>query len=272
MFEFVKKQLSELNIELVSCISLDECRITRPYLLEKHGIESGSAIIFAVPYLSQDALACKNISCYAIARDYHLFFADLFEKIINELKAKYPNNRFVGFGDHSPINEIDAAAKCGLGVIGKNHLLITKKYSSYVFIGEIITDASLPSLAGEKQYCSNCGKCSSLCPVNMRDGECLSSITQKKGELDDTEKHLIQKHGCAWGCDICQEVCPSTQAAIKNKTIYTSIEFFNNALTPNLTSKQIQDMSDEEFKERAYSWRGKNVILRNLKYLEEKED
>ena len=272
MFEFVKKQLSELNIELVSCISLDECQITRPYLLQKHAIENGSAIIFAVPYLSKDALERKNISCYAIARDYHLFFSELFEKITNELKAKYPQNKFTGFTDHSPINEIDAAARCGLGVIGKNHLLITKKYSSYVFIGEIITDVSLPSFAGEKKCCSNCGTCISKCPVNMRNGECLSAITQKKGELSDTERHLIQKHGCAWGCDICQEVCPLTQAATKSETIYTNIEFFNSTLTPNLTSHQVEEMSDEEFKERAYSWRGKNVILRNLKYLEEKED
>ena len=271
MLEYVKSQLKEFNIELVSSLLLDECEITRPYILEKNKISDGSVIIFAVPYFVNSE-AGKNISSYAVSLDYHLFFNSLFDRLINNLKFKYPDNKFVGFCDHSPINEIKAAAKAGIGVIGKNHLLITEKYSSFVFIGEIITDALLDSKAKETAYCIDCGKCTSACPVDMDISKCISSLTQKKGELNEEERALIKKYGCAWGCDICQNACPYTKKAIKNRTIYTDVDFFKNARMPLLTSQMIEEMSDEKFKSRAYSWRGKNVIKRNLEIIEMKEE
>lgn len=271
MFDFIISELKKQNIELVSCLHLDEATIKRPYLLEKNGISDGSVIIFAVPYLASEIDEERNVSAYSVSKDYHLFFSSLFDSLIPKLKEKYPLHKFVGFTDHSPINEIEAGAKCGLGVIGKNHLLITEKYSSYVFIGEIITDAFLPSFASDQKYCSDCGKCRKACPTNMNVEECLSALTQKKGGLTDNERAIIKKSGCAWGCDICQEVCPLTQKAIKNGTIYTNINFFKAERTPFLTSEQIKNMSDEDFSSRAYSWRGRSVIKRNLKILEGKE-
>ena len=272
MFDVIKSMLEKFNIDLVSCIALDECKIKRPYLLERNGIKNGTAVIFAVPYLSHTAAQARNISSYAVSRDYHLFFSSLFEEMIKELTLIFPNNKFVGFTDHSPIDEIEAAAKAGLGVIGENHLLITEKYSSFVFLGEIITDAALTSNTGEIRHCIKCGKCLSACPVSGNIDLCLSAMTQKKGELNDSEKSALIKHGCAWGCDICQEVCPYTASAIAKGTIYTKVDFFNNFLTPILTCKAIKEMNDAEFRERAYSWRGKATIMRNLQILEEKED
>ena len=121
----------------------------------------------------------------------------------------------------------------------------------------------------------NCGKCASACPSNCMDAndprpktECLSAITQKKGELSEDEKNLILENGSAWGCDICQKICPHTQRAIKNRSIYSPVPFFNENRTPFLTYEAIEGMSDEEFGKRAYSWRGKAVLLRNLKLLE----
>ena len=99
-------------------------------------------------------------------------------------------------------------------------------------------------------------------------GECLSAVTQKKGELTEIEAGAIKKYGSAWGCDICQEVCPYTIHAKRKGTIYTEVEFFKKSLTPILDSDTVNSMSDEEFAERAYSWRGRNVISRNLKILE----
>lgn len=271
MFAFIKDKLNEFNIDLVSCISLDQCDIKRPYLLQRHGIQNGSVVIFAVPYLAEGVLENKNISAYVTAKDYHLFFNSLFEEILPLLKKKYPDNNFVGFTDHSPIDEIGAASKSGLGQVGKNHLLLTEKYSSYIFIGEIITDAILPSLASESTSCIGCNKCLEACPVGLNVEGCLSSLAQKKGELTQEEKEAIKSSGCAWGCDICQEICPYTKRAINNGTIFTDIDYFKNDLTPKLTSEDIENMSDELFKERAYSWRNKATIIRNLKILEGKE-
>lgn len=271
MFNFIQNELKKINIDMVSCIFLNECNITRNYLLQRVGISSGSVIIFAVPYLTQDSTE-RNISSYAVSRDYHLFFKYLFDDIISKLKEKYPDYLFAGFSDHSPINEIDAAAKAGLGVVGTNHLLITEKHSSFVFIGEIITDAILPSFSKEIIHCIDCKQCINACPVQISINSCLSATTQKKGNLEEEEKNKIKQSNCAWGCDICQEVCPYTKKAIQNNTIYTNIDFFKENLTPMLTSDGIDSMNDEQFSNRAYSWRGKQVILRNLKIIEEKEN
>jgi epoxyqueuosine reductase QueG len=156
-------------------------------------------------------------------------------------------------------------------VIGENHLLITEKYSSYIFIGEIITDAILPSFSTEVKECVHCKKCLTACPVNMEIDACLSALTQKKGELTLDEKNAIRSHKCAWGCDKCQIACPYTEKAIESGSIYSKIPFFNENLTPVLDSETIEKMSDEDFSERAYSWRGKSVIKRNLHILEGKE-
>ena len=146
-------------------------------------------------------------------------------------------------------------------------MIITEKYSSYVFLGELITDAVLPSEANEIKYCMGCKKCISECPKN-EESECLSAITQKKGELNENEIALMQKHYTAWGCDICQKVCPYTEKAIRSKTIFTDIEYFLTDIIPDLSSDILNALNDDDFSLRAFSWRGRSVVARNLKILE----
>lgn len=266
-----KKIFSILNnhgITLSSAISLNDCHIIRKYKLEKAGFSENDelfAVIFAVPYLTHQE--GRNLSAYATPRDYHLFFKQLFGAVIPKLESTFPKHRFVGFSDDSPINERDAAARAGLGIIGENGLLITDKYSSYVFIGEIITDLPIECEALEIVRCRNCGACRNACPVKFS-GECLSAVTQKKGSLTEDEIKAIKNNGAVWGCDRCQEVCPHTTKAVKNGTIYTDIEFFKKDNLSHLNSSILENMTDEEFASRAYSWRGKGVIKRNLEIFE----
>ena len=267
MLNFVSAILYNEGIELCGALPLSECRILKPYLLEKAGISSGTAIVIAAPYLSDDGIT-PNISRYAISKDYHLFYKELFDRVIPQLQKEYPDNKFVGFADHSPIDEINAAAKCSLGVIGNHGLLITEKYSSFVFIATLFTDASLDSSFGEIVECENCGLCKKACPVALTKSDCLSARTQRKGELSDEDIALMKELSTVWGCDVCQLACPHTKKAFKDKSIYSPIEFFNSARTPRLTYDEIEKMSNEDFSERAYSWRGRDVILRNLKEIE----
>ena len=90
------------------------------------------------------------------------------------------------------------------------------------------------------------------------------------GIIEDFGDEYIKKYGSAWGCDLCQEHCPYTNRAQQNGTIYTDIDFFKEDTISVLRLKDIETMSDEEFGKRAYSWRGRNVISRNLNILEEK--
>ncbi len=270
MFAFLSKFFQEKGIKYVSPVSLADCRVVRPYLLERAGITDGTAVLFAVPYLSHAALdENRNLSAYAVSRDYHLFFESLFEELLPRLRAVFPQHRFAGFSDHSPIDEVDAAARAGLGVIGKNHLLITPDYASFVFLGEIVTDAVLETTPREIHLCEDCGACMRVCPAKTCGG-CLSALTQKKGELTEAEQAAIVSHGSVWGCDLCQTACPHVRRAIDAGTAFSPIPYFSEQALPCLSVERLDAMTDEEFSSRAYAWRGRNTIRRNLILMNEK--
>lgn len=266
MLNFLSEYFLHCGIRLFAPIPLDLCKVKKPYLLDRAGIrpDSGSAVMLAIPYLTPAATVPeRNLSAYAVPCDYHLFFRDLFDDLLPRLRAGFPDDRFAGFADHSPIDERDAAARAGLGVIGENGMLITGRYSSYVFLGEIITSAFLPSSVREIRYCEGCGACRRACPME-KIGTCLSALTQKKGALTEEENTVIRRFGSVWGCDICGEVCPHTRRALQNGTIYSEIPFFSQNTISHLTLPELDAMDDAAFSARAFAWRGRDTIRRNL--------
>ncbi len=222
--------------------------------------ENPKAIIVACfPYLLNDsAYENRNISKYAVVTDYHEVTVARLEKAAEKLRTLYPDNKFVVFADNSPIPEVRAACAAGLGSRGINTLLITEKYGSYVFIGEIVTDLEIDAESDKSKSCIGCKKCINACPskaiseTNFNQNACLSAITQKKGELSDEEKKLMKECGCVWGCDICQDVCPMNKHAAE-----TQIEEF-------ILSPVSHISADCNIESRAYEWRGKKVIERNI--------
>ena len=116
----IRSALSCYGIELVGVLPLGECRLTRPYLLTREGLDTAaplSVVIFAIPYLTPAAdSADRNLSAYAISEDYHHFVRELMDDLLPRLRAHHPEHRFAGYADHSPIDEIDAAVLAGLGV------------------------------------------------------------------------------------------------------------------------------------------------------------
>ena len=226
--------------------------------------DAKSVIVYLFPYLLDKSLyKNSNISKYAVPGDYHIIVGEYLEKATYELKEKYPHNQFEFFCDNSPVDEVRAAALCGLGVKGKNGLLINKKYGSYCFIGEIVTDLEAEYVTVKEKACQECDLCLKKCPGNAitSDGininKCLSHITQMKGELSSENIDLIKTSGCIWGCDVCQDVCPMNKNAS-----FTPIEEFKNTAVSNFVFNGNIDG-------RAYNWRGRKVIERNLRYISE---
>ena len=175
-FEKAAKLLADAGASSVSYIPTDQCRILRPYLLPKY---AAGALIFTVPYLCEDALSHRerNLSLYAVPRDYHIFFKELFDSIENILNAEFPSIEVRGFSDHSPIDEVHAAALAGLGVIGDNKLLITEEYGSYVFIGELyLSKKSKASDASEILSDADSGQNLSEPEKNIRYGSSKAAI------------------------------------------------------------------------------------------------
>ena len=267
MRDTVRKYLMEEGIEYFSILEYSACRELRPHLISREGIEARSVIIYLLPYFSVEG---ENISSYAVGIDYHLVTRRINRELTERLSQKFGGNKFIGFGDHSPIDERHAALISGLGIRGDSGLLINEKYGTYVFIGEIVTDleASRDDLTPltEEKRCIGCGKCKVACPTGILRGEgddCLSAITQKKGELSEYEIDLMTEYNTAWGCDICQRVCPYNNAPKK-----TDVSDFLSDTVSHLTSSILGGMDEPEFERRAYAWRGRKTIMRNLEILE----
>jgi epoxyqueuosine reductase len=256
--------LKEHGIEYAAAVPFEACGIINERRLGvlKKRLSPASVIVFLVPYYAGEEK--RNISKYAVSRDYHVFMRGLFDTVCPVMSEKYGAD-FCGMADSAPINEVKAAVYAGLGMQGDNGMLINEKYGSYVFIGALYTDAVFEYDGDKTSYCPHCGKCRAACP--MKDGrQCLSAVTQKKGELTDAEISYIRQFGSAWGCDICADACPYSKKAAK-----TPIRFFYEDRTPYLTPEVLSGMTDEQFSERAYAWRGKAVIERNLGLLQNKD-
>lgn len=262
----MKNLFAAEKIECVGILPFSACKIIHPELLSRKtkGWHPESAIVFLVPYYSGEHPE-RNLSLYAVPRDYHLYFHQLYGRLEAKLQELYPGFHFCGFADHSPIGEVGAAAKAGLGVIGDKCQLINEKYGSYTFIGEILTDLRFGAYdLTEVAFCTRCGACTRACPAP---NDCLSDRTQRKGELSAETVSLIKSTGIAWGCDLCQSCCPMNQNAA-----VTPISFFRENLIACPSAAQVEAMSKEEFASRAFSWRGRKTILRNLNIWESREN
>lgn len=270
----IKDFLANEGVEMFALVPLSRLKIVKRYLLEKNGFsDNANVIMMLFPYRTNAKL--KNLTVYASVRDYHFFVNELSQKLEAYVKKHYPNAKFKVFSDHSPIDEVHASCISGLGFIGDNGLLITEKYSSFVFLGECITDLSPKELGleyapeTEVKGCLHCGKCKKACPSQCigeakdKKLECLSAITQKKGSLTTDEENMIIKNGSIWGCDACQNACPYTKNAQ-----FSRIPFFNECVISCLDMNTLSSLSKEEFEKRPFAWRGYDVILRNVKLYE----
>ncbi len=256
------------KIEYFSVLPYGLCRETSPKIMAREGFKPQSVIIFLVPYYGGE---CKNFSRYAASRDYHIYIREIGERLVLMLKERFPEANLKVYGDHSPIDERGAALSAGLGILGANGLLINEKYGTYIFIADVISDIpprELGALSEEKpiKHCEGCGACLRACPTGVLSGngsDCLSAITQRKGELRDEEKALIIKYNTAWGCDECQSACPHN----KNPKL-SPVDFFLEERIEELTAGLVSKMPDSEFSKRAFAWRGKKTIMRNLQILD----
>ncbi len=206
----------------------------------------------------------SNLSIYTHGKDYHI----VTKEILTSVAVSLGLENYEIHADIGPEIERSLALDAGLAFMGKNGMAINEKYGSYFFVGYIACNASLPLSEPCTKSCMGCNKCISACPggalgKNFNPERCLSAITQKKGELTEWEKDLILSNKTVFGCDICQRVCPHNQDAA-----HTLIpEFKENRIT-SLNLKDVECLTNKTFKEkygdRAFSWRGKGVIERNL--------
>ena len=191
-----------------------------------------------------------KISKYAYGQDYHFVIKEKLKELLESIQTEIGEVSGRAFVDSAPVLDKAWAAKSGLGWVGKNSNLITKKQGSFYFIAELIVDLDLEYDHSTTDHCGSCTACLDACPTQaivspyVIDGsKCISYFTielkenipyEMKGKLDDW----------IFGCDVCQDVCPW------NKFSKAHNEPLFNA-TPELltwTKKDWEEITEDVFK------------------------
>lgn len=198
---------------------------------------------------SQEA---PKISRYAYGEDYHKVIRhklkDLVEEIEDHLGQPVEGRVFV---DSAPVLERDWAKRAGTGWTGKNTLLINPKMGSYFFLAEIISDLELEPDATIKDYCGTCTACIDACPTEaispsgylLDARKCISYLTIELREAIP-EEFSGRMEGWAFGCDICQEVCPWNRFSKP----HDEPAFMAHPDLPAMTAREKTEMTEEVFR------------------------
>ncbi|HUP50583.1 MAG TPA: tRNA epoxyqueuosine(34) reductase QueG [Thermoanaerobaculia bacterium] len=183
-----------------------------------------SVVVILVPYTSErpDAPAgalSHHVARYALGDDYHLVLDRILRRFEEGIATAVPGAKTWRYVDTGPLSDRSLAAQAGLGWIGRNGMLIDEENGSYLFIGTLLTSLENDvSDAAVADRCGTCTRCVDACPTaailpdrTVDSNRCISHATiEHRGELPEgLAAHL---EGNAFGCDICQEVCPWNQA------------------------------------------------------------
>lgn len=210
-----------------------------------------------------------NLARYARPRDYHLICRQYLERLCARLRVQLPAETFYPFVDTSPLPDRYLAYAAGLGYFGRNHCLINDRYGTYTVIGGLVTTAVLPPSEPPVRSCLGCNRCRQYCPGQALQSSgflyrrCKSYLTQKKGELTSAEQAILQRTPTIFGCDVCQDVCPHNQLAEPSPLPEFAAERLDRLTAAELTACS-NTAFRKQFGDRAWAWRGKQILLRNL--------
>jgi epoxyqueuosine reductase len=161
-----------------------------------------------------DRPAQAYVSRYALGRDYHKLVRGRLAKLARRIEDA-GGGRHRAFTDSAPVLEKALAEKAGLGWIGKNTLLLSRRAGSFFFLGEIFTDAELPLDApATTDHCGTCRACLDVCPTDAFTGprqldarRCIAYLTiEHRGAIPEALREPMGNR--VFGCDDCQLVCP----------------------------------------------------------------
>ncbi|GMA57887.1 epoxyqueuosine reductase [Alicyclobacillus sacchari] len=245
--------------------------------------EVKSIVVAALPYMTPagEALARSHprgemrgqASGYTYGQDYHGVLRDR----LTQLQAAIEDclGRPVGARvavDTSPLVDRRVAERSGVGWVGKNGMLYSERYGSYVFLGALLLDIeiadanSYPPAIG--RHCGSCERCMTACPTGAIVGpgqldatRCLSYITQMKGVIPRAYRKKMGRR--VWGCDVCQTACPLNRMreAADDPAFHPNPELAYPDLVALLKMSNRQFM--RVYGETAMGWRGVRTLQRN---------
>ncbi|MGV3049926.1 tRNA epoxyqueuosine(34) reductase QueG [Streptococcus hyovaginalis] len=198
--------------------------------------------------------------------DYHYVLQDKLDRLAKGIEELTEDFEYKGMVDTGALVDTAVAKRAGIGFIGKNGLVISKEFGSYMYLGELITNLEIEPDQEVDYGCGDCTRCLEACPTSCLIGDgtmnarrCLSFQTQDKGMMAMEFRKKIKT--VIYGCDICQICCPYNRGIDNPIASKIDPELAQPELIPFL------ELSNKSFKEQfgkiAGSWRGKNILQRN---------
>ena len=182
--------------------------------------EVKSVVVLGVDYgPAADPLAALGragrgaISVYARGPDYHRVLKRRLKALAGWMHREFACEVKV-FVDTAPVMEKPLARLAGLGWQGKHTNLVSRRYGSWLFLGEVYTTLELAADAPEADYCGSCRRCLDVCPTaafpapyRLDARRCIPYLTiEHKGHIGREFRRPIGNR--IFGCDDCLAVCP----------------------------------------------------------------
>ena len=225
------------------------------------------------PKVKIDEINNFKISKYAYGEDYHEVIKDILKNMVTELQEEIGEFGFRVFVDSAPVLEKAWARKSGLGWVGKNANLITKKHGSFYFLAEIICDLELDYDLAVTDHCGSCRACIDACPTQaivsdrIVDGsKCISYATiELKNEIPDYFNGKMDDW--IFGCDVCQDVCPWNRFSAPTLQEKFAPNFQKLNFRKNEWKELTQELFSEIFKKSAVKRTKISGLMRNISFL-----
>lgn len=230
------------------------------------------------PEKQQSKPEAPKLAKYAYGEDYHFVLKRKLKDLLYFIQEEIGDIDGRVFVDSAPVMERKWAQEAGLGWQGKNTLLLNKKKGSFFFLAELIIDLELLYDEPIKtDHCGTCTRCIDACPTqaivgpNLLDAsKCISYLTI---ELKDSipPEFKGQMENWAFGCDICQDVCPWNRFSKPHQ----ESAFMAKENLLEWEKRDWYDMTEEVFrrvfKKSAVKRTKFNGLQRNLRFLKEEE-
>jgi epoxyqueuosine reductase len=193
------------------------------------------------------------ISRYAWSReDYHKAVMRRLREVESRLRREAAplDLQTRCYVDTGPLLERVYAKYAGVGWIGKNTCILNQKLGSWLFLGVILTSIELEPDLPAPDRCGTCTRCIEACPTDafvapyqLDANRCISYLTiEKRGAIPENLRSGMGQH--AFGCDICQDVCPWNRKAPET----AAFEFHPREELINPALEWLAGMSAEEFR------------------------
>ena len=221
----------------------------------------------------QTDVEAPKIASYAFGDDYHKVIKDKLKQLMSFIHQEIGEVQGRVFVDSAPVMDKAWAAKSGLGWIGKNTNLISKKAGSFFFIAELILDLELEHDLPATDHCGSCTACIDACPTDALlapyqiDGsKCISYVTiELKNEIPTDFQGKMDNW--AFGCDVCQTVCPWNRFATPHSEPAFNPPDELLSLSKNEWEEMTQEVFSVIFKNSAIKRTKYEGLKRNIKFL-----